>query len=99
MSFFKKFLGLDKSEPKDLEPKMLGEDDYKGFIISAIEMKSGTEFQLCGRIEKEIAGEVRVKEFVRADRLSSIEEVLKFTHKKGRQIIDEQGEALFDRHC
>jgi hypothetical protein len=96
MSFFKKLLGLGEVEAKSDEPKMLGEDDYKGFIISAIEMKTGSEYQLCGRIEKEIDGELKVQNFIRADRLSSIEEVLKFTHKKGRQIIDEQGEALFD---
>ena len=54
------------------------------------------EFQIFGRIEKEIDGELRLKEFIRSDRLSSLEEVMKFTHKKGRQIIDEQGDALFD---
>ncbi len=81
---------------EDDEPKNLGEDDYKDFIITAIEMKNGEEFQISGRIEKEIDGEIRVKEFIRADRVSTLEEVKKFTHKKGRQIIDEQGEALFD---
>ncbi len=91
-----KFLFGGKSETQDAKPKLLGEDDYKGFIISAIEMKSGSEYQLFGRIEKEINGEIKVKEFIRADKLSSIEEARKFTHKKGRQIIDEQGEELFN---
>ncbi len=91
-----KFLFGDKKEAEDDKPKLLGEDDYKGFIISAIEMKSGSEFQLFGKIEKEINGELKIKEFIRADKLSSIEEVRRFTHKKGRQIIDEQGEKLFN---
>ena len=97
-----KFLFGDPSGRNDADnagPKLLGEDDYKGFIISAFEMKSGAEFQLCGKIEKEIDGEVRVQNFIRADRLSTVEDVQKFTLKKGRQIIDEQGEELFDRRC
>ncbi len=79
------------------EPKNLGEDDYKGFVITAIEMKNGEEFQISGKIEKTIDGEVRVKNFIRADRVPTLEDVKKFTHKKGRQIIDEQGEGLFDK--
>jgi len=101
MSFWKKFLGLNLSgdDVKSDEPKLLGEDDYKGFIISAFEMKSGSEFQLFGTIEKEIDGEMKKQSFIRSDRLSSLQEAHNFTLKKGRQIIDEQGEELFNRHC
>ncbi len=100
MSFWKKILGFKDESLADTGPKLLGEDDYKGYIISAFEMNSGEEFQLCGRIEKEINGELRIKDFIRADKLSSTQEALRFAHKKGRQIIDEQGDALFDnQHC
>ncbi len=98
MSFWKKMLGFREKAPPS-EPKLLGEDDYKDYIISAIEMKSGAEFQIYGTIEKEIDGKLRIQKFIRSDRLSSIEDVRKFTLKKGRQIIDEQGDDLFNRHC
>ncbi len=61
-----------KSDGKNIpNEKIIGEDEYKGFIISAIEMKSGSEYQICGRIEKEINGKLRIKKFIRADRLAT----------------------------
>ncbi|VAW23906.1 hypothetical protein MNBD_ALPHA11-1587 [hydrothermal vent metagenome] len=98
MSFWKKLLGVrEGTEEENGAPKMLADDEYKGFDIRAMEMKSGSEFQLCGEIEKTIDGELRVKTFIRADKLSSEEEAASFSLKKARQIIDEQGETLFDR--
>ena len=58
-------------------------------------MSVGSEYQLAGRIEKEIGGELKVHEFVRADRLSSRDEATSFALAKARQIIDEQGDGLF----
>jgi len=78
-------------------PKVLGEEEYKGFVIRALEMVAGSEFQLCGEIEKVIDGEVQVKDFIRADKLSSPNQAATVTLAKGRQIIDEQGDTLFDR--
>ncbi len=95
MSFLKFLFGKNANDNNDGE-RLLGEDDYKGYIISAYEKKSGAEFQIFGTIEKEIGGEKKCRQFIRADRLSSIEEVREFTLKKGRQIIDEQGDDLFD---
>ncbi len=101
MSILKFLFGVNKLDNKRsgnknmLDEKIIGEDEYKGFIISAIEMKSGSEYQICGKIEKELEGELKIKKFIRADRLATREEACKFTHKKGRQIIDEQGDNLF----
>jgi len=78
-------------------PKALGEEEYKGFVIRALEMKAGSEFQLCGEIEKSIDGELKVKDFIRADKLSTANQAATITLAKGRQIIDEQGEGLFER--
>jgi len=77
-------------------PKPLGEEEYKGFVIRALEMKAGSEFQLCGEIEKIIGGELKVKDFIRADKLSTPDQAATITLAKGRQIIDEQGDTLFD---
>src|SRR3569623_1772186 len=72
----------------------LGEDSYKGFTIKAIEMRVGSEYQLAGLIEKEIDGEKRSHSFVRADRMSSKEDLVSLALDKGRQIVDEQGERV-----
>ena len=58
-------------------------------------MSVGSEYQLAGRIEKDVDGELKVHDFVRADRLSSRDEAASFALAKARQIIDEQGNGLF----
>jgi hypothetical protein len=94
MSFWKNLFGGGGSA-KSIEPAVVGEESYKGFTIKAITMMVGSEYQLAGTIEKEIAGEPKSYRFVRADRFSSKEDVVSFSLAKGRQIIDEQGEAIF----
>ena len=53
------------------------------------------ELQLAGTIEKEIDGELKTYRFVRADRMSSRDDVTALALSKGKQIIDEQGEKIF----
>jgi hypothetical protein len=91
MSFWKNLFG--GGEPKQAAPEP-GEE-YKGFTIRPTPMPVGSEFQLSGRIEKEIDGELKTYDFVRADRMSSRDEAISFALAKGRQIIDEQGVGLF----
>ena len=96
MSFWKKLFGGGSAE--DSAPagdKSLGEESYKGFLIKAIEMKAGSELQLAGTIEKDIGGELKTYRFVRADRMSSRDDLIVLALSKGRQIIDEQGEGIF----
>lgn len=95
MSFFKKLFGGGNKDKAPVPPKVLQEDEYKGFTIRAMQMKSGSEFQLCGEIEKEVDGEVQVKKFIRADKLASETQVAQVALAKGRQIIDEQGDGIF----
>ncbi|MBE7732339.1 HlyU family transcriptional regulator [Devosia faecipullorum] len=94
MSFFKKlFGGSDSAVPAG--DKVLGEEGYKGFVIKAIEMKAGSELQLAGVIEKDVGGEVKTYRFIRADRMSSLDDLIPLALSKGRQIVDEQGESIF----
>ncbi len=96
MSFWKKLFGGGSSESgAAAEPAVVGEESYKGFTIKAVTMPVGSEFQLAGRIEKSINGELKSYSYVRADRFSSREDVVSFSLAKGRQIIDEQGERIF----
>ena len=94
MSFLKKLFG-GGGESKSIEPASVAEESYKGFTVKALIMQVGSEYQLAGLIEKEIGGELKSYKFVRADRMSSKDDVIALSLGKGRQIIDEQGEAVF----
>lgn len=94
MSFLKKLFGGGDDEGKS-GGGALGEEDYKGFVIKAIEMRAGAEYQLAGTIEKDIGGELKTYQFVRADRISSKDDLIALALAKGRQIVDEQGEGVF----
>ena len=97
MSFLKKLFGGGDNSAASAPAgdKVLGEDGYKGFLIKAIEMKAGSEYQLAGTIEKDIEGELKTYRFVRADRMASKDDLVSMALNKGRQIIDEQGDAIF----
>jgi hypothetical protein len=95
MSFWKNLFGGGSSSAEPEGDKVLGEESHKGFLIKAIEMKAGSELQLAGTIEKEVSGELKIYRFVRADRMTSRDDLIVLAIAKGRQIIDEQGEAIF----
>ena len=96
MSFLSKlFGGGDKAASTPAGDKALDQESYKGFLIKAIEMRAGSELQLAGTIEKEIGGELKSYRFVRADRMTSRDDLIALALSKGRQIIDEQGEGIF----
>lgn len=96
MSFLKKlFGGGDEAGETQGGGAALGQEEYKGFLIKAVEMRAGSEYQLAGTIEKEIGGELKSYQFVRADRIASKDELAGLALAKGRQIVDEQGEGIF----
>ena len=72
-------------------------EEYKGFKITPVTMPNGAEFQLAGRIEKDVGGTIQRHDFVRADRFSSKDDAMSMAISKGRQIIDEQGDRIFQQ--
>jgi hypothetical protein len=50
---------------------------------------------VAARIEKDIAGEVKMHQLLRADTIASLDEARAFCVRKAKQVIDEQGEAIF----
>lgn len=96
MSFWKKLFGGGGDAGADSSaPAVLGEESYKGHTIRAVTMMNGSEYQLAGTIEKEIGGETKTYQFVRADRFSSRDDMTSLALSKGRQIIDEQGDGIY----
>ena len=93
MSFLKKLFGGGDAGAKAEGGAALGEESYKGFLIKAVEMRAGSEYQLAGTIEKD----GKTYSFVRADRIGGKDELVSMAIAKGRQIVDEQGEGIFSQ--
>lgn len=95
MSFLKKLFG-GGDQKADAAPTIDGQEEHEGYVIKAKLMKSGSEYQIAGTIEKEIDGEIKSHSFIRADKYASKDDCIAATLSKGRQIISEQGRFLFD---
>ncbi len=70
-------------------------DIYKDFRIFPVPVKEAGGYRIAARIEKDVAGETRVHQLLRADTVQSEEDAVAFSVRKARQVIDEQGDAIF----
>jgi hypothetical protein len=93
MSFFKKLFGGGSAAAPDAAPA--ASEEHNGFTISATPYQENGQWQMCGVIEKEIAGERKSHRFVRADRFAGKDEAVQFTMVKARQIVDQMGDRVF----
>ncbi|MCT8997205.1 HlyU family transcriptional regulator [Chelativorans intermedius] len=95
MSFLKRLFG--GAGEKGGGAKTVGQPaEHKGFTIRATPFQQDGQYQTCGVISKEIDGALKEHTFIRADRFPSADLAADQALRKGRQIIDEQGEAIFD---
>lgn len=69
---------------------------YRGFVIRPAPYPVEGQYQLCGFITKCVDGRMREHRFIRADRFACLDSAVQMTAIKARQIIDEQGDGLFD---
>ncbi len=70
--------------------------EYKGYRLRPAPYAAKGGFQTAGVIEKEIDGETKQHRFVRAETHPSQDDAAHFALVKGRQIVDEQGDRIFD---
>ena len=70
--------------------------EHEGFTIFAEPMKDGSSWRIAARIEKEIDGDVKVHQMVRADTTQSREEAESASLNKAKMLIDQQGTSIFD---
>lgn len=68
---------------------------HQDCLIYAEPIREGSQYRLAGRIEKQVDGETLQRLFIRADVFTSLDDALECTFRKGRQIIDQNGAALF----
>ncbi|MDJ0630039.1 MAG: HlyU family transcriptional regulator [Rhodobacter sp.] len=88
MSLLSRLLGRGK-EPA-AEPEV-----YKDYRIFSEPMQESGGYRIAARIEKEISGELKCHQMIRADTCSSFEEASSLSLGKAKALIDEQGDALF----
>jgi hypothetical protein len=89
MSLFKKLFG--GGGPKPGAPS----EDYKGYRITATPIAEGQTYRVAATIEKEVNGEMRRHELIRADTLQGLEAAQAASISKAKQVIDEQGDRIF----
>jgi len=70
--------------------------EYNGYRIRPAPYTRGGQYQTCGIIEKEVRGEIKEHRFIRAEAHPSREQAVAFSIAKAKQLIDAQGERLFD---
>lgn len=90
MSLFSKLFGGGGSAASEPEP-----ETYEGFRIFPEPIKESGGYRLGARIEKEVGGETRVHQLIRADVFQSEDEAVNFSVSKAKQMIDQMGEGLF----
>jgi len=69
--------------------------DYNGYKIIPAPRKQGGQWLTAGTITKEIDGETKEHQFIRADTHGSRDDAIAFSVTKAQQIIDEQNDAIF----
>ena len=93
MSFFGALFGRRKAAPA---AKISDPVEYKGFIIQAAPYKNNGHYQTAGVIVRDIGGVRKEHRFIRADSYAAYDDAVNFTLNKARQIVDLQGERIFD---
>jgi hypothetical protein len=71
--------------------------EYKGYVIVAAPYKNNGQYQTAGTIAREVGGVRKEHRFIRADAYASYDDAVTFTVNKARQIVDLQGERMFDQ--
>jgi len=92
MSLFSKLFGGGSSGGASSEPEPI---EHDGFKIYPQPMKEAGGNRVAARIAKEIDGEVKTHQMIRADLVASFDEATDISIAKAKQVIKEQGDRLF----
>jgi hypothetical protein len=83
------------SAAKPAEASSAQSQTYGDCTIFATPQREGNQFRLAGRIEKQVNGDTLVRNFIRADVFTSVDDAVETTFRKAQQIIDQNGPSLF----
>ncbi|MBD8555793.1 transcriptional activator HlyU [Rhizobium sp. CFBP 8762] len=95
MSFLKKLFGGFGGQASEPAPAKEQKEAYRDLVIVAKPVREGAQFRLAGRIEQGAENATRSRTFVRADLFTSESDAIDAALRKGKQIINEQGNGLF----
>jgi hypothetical protein len=70
--------------------------EYNGYRIRPAPFRAEGQFQTAGTIEKDFPEGAKEHRFIRAEKHASKEDAETFAVTKGKQIIDELGDRIFD---
>ncbi len=70
--------------------------EYKGYKIRAEPQAEGRQWLTAGVITKEFGDTVKEHRFLRGDYHASRDSAVEFSISKGQQIIDLEGDRIFD---
>jgi len=93
MSILSRLFGGGGTPPA---PKAVEPETHEGFRIYPEPAEESGRWRINARIEKDIDGTLKTHRLIRADTLESREAATDATLAKARQVIDEQGDRLFD---
>ncbi|WP_430447981.1 HlyU family transcriptional regulator [Rhodophyticola sp.] len=92
MSIFSKLFGGGKTGAAAPQADPI---EHDGFRIFPAPVKEAGGHRIAARIEKEIDGEVKTHQMIRADLVASLDEATAISIAKARQMIKEQGDTIF----
>lgn len=91
MPFWSRLFGSSS----DTAPAPAEAEEYKGFRITPGPIREGSHYRVAATIEKTVDGETVRHDLIRADTVAALDEAVRISGLKARQVIDEQGERLF----
>lgn len=71
--------------------------EYDGYRIFATPANQSGQYRLGARIERDVDGETKVHDLIRADVIRDLEECNEASIRKAKQMIDQVGLRMFDR--
>ena len=89
--------GIMGAGSTDGEKQAAGDPEpYKGYMIQPVAKPDGKQWLTAGVITKSFGETVKEHRFVRGDYHGSRETAAEFSISKGQQIIDLEGDRIFD---
>jgi hypothetical protein len=70
--------------------------EYNGYRITPAPYPANGQYQTAGVIEKDFPDGPKQHRFVRAETHPSVDDAAQFAVTKGKQIIDQQGDRIFE---
>ena len=70
--------------------------EHQGYTIRPAPFEAEGQYQVAGVIEKTFESGPKSHRFIRADRMATRDEAVAFTIVKAKQVIDQQGERIFE---